>query len=74
VPAVTDWLSSRVEADAQLEPKDSRHLRGQVDPQGARVAPERSSHGIGAHAEPTGELAEAEPSGTTCVVELSRGA
>ena len=71
VPAVTNGLSIRVETDAQLEAKDGRDFRGQVDPQGARLAPERSSHRVGTHAEPTGELADAEPSGSTCVVELS---
>jgi len=74
VPAVTNGLSIRVETDAQLEAKHCGDLRGQVDPQGARLAAERSSHGIGADAEPTSELAEAEPSGSTCVVELSGGA
>jgi hypothetical protein len=71
VPAVTNGLSVRVETDAQLEANDGGDLRGQVDPQGTRLAAERSSHGIGADAESTGELAEAEPSGSTCVVELS---
>jgi hypothetical protein len=74
VPAVTNGLSVRVESDAQLEAKDGRDFRGQVDPQGAGLAAERSGHGIGADAESTGELAEAEPSGSTCVVELSGGA
>jgi len=63
-----------VKTDAQLEPKDGGDLRGQVDPQGARLAAERPSHGIGTDAEPTGELAMAEPSSSTCVVELPGGA
>jgi hypothetical protein len=74
MPAVTNGLSIRVETDAQLEAKDGGDLRGQVDPQGARLAAERSSHGIGADAEPTGELPEAESSRSTCVVKLSGGA
>ena len=74
VPAVTNGLSVRVETDAQLEAKDGRDFRGQVDPQGARLAPERSSHRIGTDAEPTGDLAQAEPRCSTCVVELSGGA
>jgi hypothetical protein len=74
VPAVANRLSIWVKTDAELEPKDCGDLRGQVDPQGARLAAEGSSHGIGADTEPTGELANAEPSGSTCVVELSGGA
>jgi hypothetical protein len=74
VPAVANRLSIRVKTDAQLEPKDCGDFRSQVDPQGARLAAQGSSHGVGADAEPTGELAEAEPSASTCVVELSGGA
>ena len=74
VPAVTNGPSVRVETDAQLEAEDGRDFRGQVDPQGTGLAAERSSHGIGADAESTGEFAEAEPSRSTCVVELSGSA
>jgi hypothetical protein len=73
VPAVTNGVSIRVKTDAQLEPKDRGDFRGQVDPESARLAAERSSHGIGADAESTGELTMAEPGGSTCVVELSGG-
>jgi hypothetical protein len=74
VPAITNGLAVRVESNAQLEAKDGRDFRGEVDPQGAGLAAERSDHRIGADAESTGELTDAEPGGSTGIVELSGGA